>query len=638
MRTRRGALDGLRAVALAAVLIYHALPGALPGGFLGVEVFFVLSGYLLTTILLAEHRRDGRVDWRRYAARRVRRLAPALLALLAVLVLVVPIVAADDAHRFAGDLFSSLTGVTNWHLIRDHSSYFAAMGRPPLVRHLWSLSVEIQFYVLCPFLVAWIVRHRTRIAVVALGGGVGASAMVMALLYRAADPSRAYYGTDARIGAMLAGALVAVVLAGHADPAPRRRRRVVATAAGYAGLLGLGVLFVVSHERARLLYPLGFLATQLATALVIAQALRPGRLGSLLAARRLRWLGERSYGIYLWHWPLVALMRPRIDVAWSPGFAAVLTIAGAVALGHLSYGLLERPFLVSLTPTPTPRRGRLVVGVEWSLALVATAGLAVLVTDLPTADPIVSSLRAGQKVVSRQTDIPTTTAAPTPTTTVAPEPAPAAPAEVAPAQPAPSPPPAPVPATEVHGAAIGDSVMLGAAPQLQQRLGPSTFIDAKVSRQFNQGVDVARQLREEGRLGNVVIVHLGTNGPPTNRDVDRMMSQLDGVAHVLVVTVRMPRDWEAATNQTLRSAATRYPSIAIVDWHGHSNGHPEWFESDGVHLRANGAVAYADLLAAAIPPPPPPPTPPTTPPPTTTTTEPPTTTTTGQADVTAPPA
>jgi hypothetical protein len=174
--------------------------------------------------------------------------------------------------------------------------------------------------------------------------------------------------------------------------------------------------------------------------------------------------------------------------------------------------------------------------------------------------------------------------------------------------------------------------MLGAAPQLQGRLGGSGFIDAKVGRQFSQGVDVARQLREQGRLGQVVLVHLGTNGPPRARDIDALMGQLTAVPHVLLVTVRMPRDWEAETNQTLRAAAGRFATITLVDWRGHSEGHGDWFASDGIHLNGRGAAAYAELMGSAIPPPPPPTPPPTTEPPTTEpppppTTEPPTTTT-----------
>ena len=206
-RERIASLDGLRGLALVAVLAYHAVPGLAPGGYLGVDIFFVLSGFLLTTLLLGEHEFTGAIDRMAYAVRRVRRIAPALLVLLAALVVIVPIAAPADAHRLPGDIVSSLLG-----LIGDGSSYFAQVGRPSFVRHLWSIAVEIQFYVLCPFLVGWLARRRPKVAAWSLVAGIAASATLMGVLFNPADPSRAYYGTDTRIHALLIGCLVAVLV------------------------------------------------------------------------------------------------------------------------------------------------------------------------------------------------------------------------------------------------------------------------------------------------------------------------------------------------------------------------------------------------------------------------------------------
>src|SRR4051812_17493413 len=211
-RQRIAALDGLRGLALVAVLAYHTAPDLFPGGFLGVDIFFVLSGFLLTTLLLGEFAKAGAIDRLAYAVRRVRRIAPALLMLLTALVVFVPILAPGAPHRLPGDIVSSVLGVTNWHLIRDGSSYFAQAGRPSFVRHLWSIAIEIQFYVLCPFLVGWLARRRPKVAIGALVAGIAASATLMGLLYSWPDPSRAYFGTDTRIHALLMGCLVAVVL------------------------------------------------------------------------------------------------------------------------------------------------------------------------------------------------------------------------------------------------------------------------------------------------------------------------------------------------------------------------------------------------------------------------------------------
>ncbi|HEV8116031.1 MAG TPA: acyltransferase, partial [Acidimicrobiales bacterium] len=216
-RARVGALDGVRGLALGAVMGFHAFPDLVPGGFFGVEAFFVLSGFLLARVLLAEHDRSGSIDIGSFALRRVRRIVPALWVLLAALVVVGPLLASADAHRLMSDVAWSAAGLTNWHLVLDGTSYFSQLGRPPLVRHLWSVAVEVQFYALCPFLVLGVARCRRWLAAAGLVAGIAASAALLGLLAGAADVSRAYYGTDTRIGALLSGVLLAVLLGDRRD-------------------------------------------------------------------------------------------------------------------------------------------------------------------------------------------------------------------------------------------------------------------------------------------------------------------------------------------------------------------------------------------------------------------------------------
>lgn len=609
--SRVGPLDGVRGLALVAVLLYHAAPGTVRGGFLGVESFFVLSGYLLTALLLAEHHRTGTVSRRRYASRRVRRIYPAMVTLLVALVVFVPLLDHADAHRLPGDVWSSVFGLTNWHLIADGSSYFTRLGNPSFVRHLWSIAIELQFYVLCPFLVAWLARRTRAVAIRTLLAGMAASSLAMALLYRSPDPSRAYFGTDTRVGALLAGCLLAVVLTRHGENAMAERFRTTWSQVGGPVALGALVLLVAfANETSRLLYPGGFLATQAATGTLIAVSLRPGWVSGFLDRAQLRWLGKRSYGIYLWHWPLVVL-----TLHWSRLLAGVVTISGALVLGGLSYGLVERPFF-DARPRPhsravLPLRTRRIRSAVLGLGVL---GLVVLFLRLPTTDPIAHSLEVGQRVLAQQvtpaavsTTPPVTVPSTLPTGVATPPPTTAVPV------PPPPPPPAPIPVF-----AIGDSVMVGAAPQLQAKLGPGGFIDARVGRQFDEAARVTGQLGGEGRLGRVVIVHLGDNGAITSAEVDALMAQLDKVPVVLFVNVRVTRDWQNEVNQTLAAAVARYPKAKLVDWFGYSAPHGEWFERDGTHVKTSGAQGFADLIASSIPPPPPPP----PPPPTTTTTAP----------------
>ena len=596
------AIDGLRGVAVAAVLAYHVAPDSLPGGLLGVEVFFVLSGYLLANILFDEHRRTGRIDWRAYAARRVRRVGPALLVFLTAVVLVGAILTRADAHRIRGDVFWSALGLTNWHLIIDGSSYFNEVGRPPFVRHLWSLAVEIQFYAAIPFLVGWLARGPRALAVRWLAGGIGVSALAMALLYQGGDPSRAYYGTDGRIGALLTGALLALALA--RARVRGRRPAPLALLLGALGLVCLVVLFLTADERSRWLYPGGFLVCRLATVLVIVAALQPGWFARALGSKVPRWLGLRSYGIYLWHWPLVVLTRPGIDVGWSPAVSATVVVAGALVLGHLSFRHVELPFISPESAPPLPRRAQRVLTLT-RRGNILVGGVAVLIVlfSLPSADPVATRLREGEQLLAAQS-APTTTAAPTTTTT--------APATTAMAEPpvdtVPAPPPEttapPAPPAPLTVTAIGDSVMLSAAAPLRVGLGPSAYIDAKLRRQFTEGVEEVRKLREQGQLGQVVIVHLGTNGRPRDSDVDALMAELAAVPYVLLVTVRMPKRWEGETNQALWDAARRHPTVRVVDWYAYSEGHREWFASDATHMKTSGARAYAELLTASLPGPP----------------------------------
>src|SRR5438270_1380905 len=247
-RSRVGPIDGLRGVALVAVLLYHVAPGTVRGGFLGVEAFFVLSGYLLTALLLDEHRRTGQIDRVAYGERRIRRIYPALIALLAALVFFVPLLDHGNSHRLPLDVLSSLVGLTNWRLIADGTSYFAHLGNPSYVRHLWSIAVELQFYILCPFLVGWLAKRTPKVAIRVLVAGIAASATLMALLYQSPDPSRAYYGTDTRIGALLAGCLLAVVLSRGGDAIGPRFRTMASQVAGPAAVALFVALVLFARE------------------------------------------------------------------------------------------------------------------------------------------------------------------------------------------------------------------------------------------------------------------------------------------------------------------------------------------------------------------------------------------------------
>ena len=585
------ALDGLRAVAVAAVLLYHADLGWFSGGFLGVDVFFVLSGYLITCLLLDNRVTTGRIGLRHFWSRRARRLLPALFVMLAVTCLYTVVFLPDDAAKLRDDVLSAVGYIMNWHLIFQGQSYFQSLGRAPLLQHLWSLSVEEQFYLLWPLLLTgglalW--RGKPERLALAIVGLAGVSVLLMALLYSpGGDPSRVYYGTDTHASGLLIGAALAVMW-----PPWRLTKK---TGAGapltleVAGLVGLAVLlwcFLDVSEFDAGLYRGGYPAIALVTALVIAVVVHPAvRVSSgLLGVRPLLWIGERSYGIYLWHWPVYLVTRPGLDVPLSGMPLLVLRVTITLTLATLSYRFVEEPIrsgalrrrLEALRRSSrlhrqhVAKRLGLVGGVAACCAGLVGVGLA-------AADPV--SPPSGFPRQPARIAITTTTTAPAWTA-------------------APAPSPSPAPGGRVT--AVGDSVMLGAQRALAQFLGDRLQMDAHVSRQMSEAVDVVRALRDAGQLGDEVVVHLGTNGTVTEGQFDEMMHLLSGVRRVVVVNAKVDRPWEQQVNGVLAAGVPRHRNAVLFDWNAAASNHPELFVSDGVHLTGEGARYYALLITSKL--------------------------------------
>jgi peptidoglycan/LPS O-acetylase OafA/YrhL len=611
-------LDGVRALAVIAVVLYHLEVGWLPAGFLGVDVFFVVSGFLITSLLVADIRRFGHFDVRRFWVRRARRLFPALILVLVGVVAFTALVMPDELRRLRGDVLAAVGYVTNWALIYSDTSYFDAMARPPLLRHLWSLAVEEQFYLLWPLAVAagWALLRRRMLSLVWLGALL--SVALMAVLYEPlSDPSRVYFGTDTRAVGLLVGAGLAFIT----DPARLvrpavGRRRVMIELAGWAGLAGLAAWMLLGSEFARPMYRGGFLAVSLASAALIVGAAAPTSVSTVLGIPVLGWIGRRSYGIYLWHWPVIMVTRPQLDVTLDGWALGATRIAVTVALAAASYRFVERPIIEKgvagwmrgmLTPRPRPTRALAGVG---GLAVVASFVAVLVVAPTPLESP--PSAVAGTTPATTTTAaalvaaLPDTGSGRRPPAVAAPVDLPVSGAGTVSANiggPAGllvepdrrRPPPEPASVT-----AIGDSVMLGAADALRHVLGDTATVDAEVSRSFSAGADMIGQLAQEGALGDIVVVHLGTNGPVDAELFDTLMANAEPAERVLAVTVRVPRRWEAQVNETLAAAAERWPGLELVDWKATSDERPELFVADGVHLTDEGRQVYAALVEEAV--------------------------------------
>jgi peptidoglycan/LPS O-acetylase OafA/YrhL/lysophospholipase L1-like esterase len=600
----------VRALAVAAVLLYHGQLGWFSGGFLGVDVFFVLSGYLITSVLLDAWRKNGgRLGLGRFYLHRARRLLPALLAMITVTCAYVVLFLPDEASKLRGAVVASFGYVTNWYLILHQQSYFSSLGRQPMLQHLWSLAIEEQFYLVWPLLLGLALKFwrpsRVKLAVTILAAAAF-SALLMAVLFRAGgDPSRVYYGTDTHSSGLLIGAAMAVLLP------PWQLRAKLARGAPMAldliGILGLLVLvwcFANVSEFDSALYRGGYLAFACVAAVVVLVAAHPAATvtSRLLATKPMVWIGKRSYGIYLWHWPVYMVTRPGVDVPLTGIPVFVLRVAITVGLAAASYRFLEVPIRsgamsrrlaglrLSLRQAPSLQRRRLRVRVAF------TGGAVVLTTvvlgiGLAVAQPAPRPPGFPSKPASIAVT-PTTTVTKSSATTAAPKAAPA------PAPPAPNTTLTPIPNARVT--AIGDSVMLGAQNALRRFLGDRLQMDANVSRHFAEGLGVVRQLHDAGQLGDVVIVHLGTNGEVPGDQLDEMMRLLSGVQRVILVNTKVDRPWEGPDNDAIAAAVPRYPNAVLVDWHTIASDHPEFLVQDGVHLSSAGQAYYALILASKL--------------------------------------
>lgn len=662
------ALDGIRALAVLAVLLYHAGYRWIPGGFLGVEIFFVLSGYLITSLLLVEWRGTGQIDLKTFWLRRARRLLPALYLLLVATLAYAVFKLPGEVAQLRADAAAAFFYVTNWWLIFDHTSYFVAMGRPSLFQHLWSLAVEEQFYLIWPPLFALgIARIRERRLLLGVVLGVIASTTLMALLYQpAVDPSRLYYGTDTRAAELLAGVALAFVWqprqsvrwgnrAGKVVSrlvGTGRRAAILLDVVGALALAGLGVAMWRLGEYSPSLYRGGFLLVALLTIALIAVVVHGGArvVSALLGCAPLRWTGTRSYGIYLWHWPIYMVTRPGFDVPLNGlpllGLRVILTLTAV----EISYRYVETPFRSGtvgsawrsfrLGTTSRPRMVRVMwYGLSSTVAMstvllgfmvararpadpppylqvqevhitasptASSAPTTVVATPTPSTPSVATGAPGATNVTSAGLVIVTPPATTGPTATPS---RPGTPAETPSPTPTPEPTviPTPTPTVEPQVAsapsvtAVGDSVMVGAARDLAADI-PNLDLDAKVGMQVTEAIQILQARLDAGDLGEDVVVDIGNNGPMTRDEFDWIMQIAGSDRRVVFLSVRVPRAWEGTNNQVLSDGVARYDNAFMVDWYGATVNRPELFWDDGIHLRPEGADLYARMIAAEIEP------------------------------------
>jgi peptidoglycan/LPS O-acetylase OafA/YrhL len=619
-------LDGVRALAVVAVMLYHAEVSWLPGGFLGVEVFFVISGYLITLLLIAEQEREGKIALFDFYKRRIRRLLPAVIAMIAGVVALTALVPylRDSLARTRWPAFWGLFYGSNWYQIFVDQSYFDQQGRPPLLRHLWSLAVEEQYYVIWPIVMIIVLKvFRERLAQIAVVMFAGAfiSSIVMFARYDPLNPNEVYLGTHTRASGLLLGAALALIWRPYAIArSPLAKRGRLLSLVGIVGMLILIFTNLKFHDVVTVdgkirgydvLYRGGFLLVGFATLAVIVSATHLGSVFGqrVLGNRLFAWLGTRSYGLYLWHYPVFQLTRPGAvdeggDIDWPFWPLMALRLAITFGIAELSFRFIEQPVrqkrvrsvlraVVGHVNEQTAQRKqkyRVAAGVVGVLSLFVGFSVATA-KDKP--NEIEAELLANKdktQSIEEALGLVTTSTSSVPAVpTVAPSTLPNQTTTTVPATTTTVP--------KFKRLAIGDSVMLGAIEELQ---GNGFWVDAVVGRQVDKGLEIVRSVSASNAIGDVVLIHLGNNGPATQAWFDEIVDLTASARLVLIFTVRVPKPWQDENNGYIYNLQGRAPNVRVIDWNGLSGLQEGIFYGDGIHLTPEGQLIYTQIVEEMI--------------------------------------
>ena len=625
-RERAPGLDGVRALAVLTVIGFHEGASGLRGGFLGVDIFFVLSGFLITDLLIARYDRTGRLNLADFWTRRARRLLPALAVMLVIVTAAAAVIEPAQEASLRLALLAAATYTSNWYQILHHVSYFAAISQaaaPPPFDHLWSLAIEEQFYLVWPLIVLCVIvrldARRARVICALTGAAV--SALVMVIQYTpGGDPSAVYYGTDTHASALLIGAALALAwplrrLA--AIPAAHTRRL------DMAGIAGLVVLaWAVGHFSGSdpVVYPVGLLLAALGAAGLVAAAAGHGVIAALTSWRPLRWVGVRSYGIYLWHWPVIALGTALVGPGTSSAWLWPVETGVTIALASASWRYIETPIMrnglgvtirhwIQLVAAANRRPAAGTRGRAVPVTVAAAVAITVVVACYGIARPpapdapsgLLRQVANGQRVSSASQATPSARSARSaPSPSSAPSASPTG--GRAPAKATPAPAACHRGQPRVSGGqvtAVGDSVMLASAAALVAAL-PGVYIDAKIDRQTPAGLALIRSLAAAGRLRHVVVFSLGTNGSVTVRQLRQLRRAVGPGRELVLVSTFGPQAWEHAVNTALAAAARHGKHTELADWHQAIAGRTSLLWPDGIHPRPAGARLYARVVLAAI--------------------------------------
>jgi len=569
-------IDGLRAIAVTAVVLYHLGISWIPGGFLGVDLFFVISGYVITRLILDSINQSSALDLRSFYAARLRRIYPAFIFMVVCIIIFVGVWAPEAIKRFLSDLPYALSGTINWLLVARHQDYFETIGRPPLLQHTWSLAVELQFYLIWPIILLTILKYfgKKNIARIALLIAI-ISGVTLFLVSLRLDQSNAqqvshiYFGTDTHsLGLFLGSALAVSWIPQNLSADIEKRAQDVVDAIGVVGLLGLIAAFLFIDETNAGLYRLAFPLAGIFGCLVIISLVHPAsRFAPLISSAPFKWVGQRSYGIYIWHWVIFQVTRPSVDLtgqSWALYLARVLLV---LALADISLRWVEIPFRQGMVQNwfrgmkyRSPKiKLRQQLSIVFSVIAVLAITSSISVQAINKAEQIAQDQITQQEdQAASQEDLGSTTGL----------------------------------------WVTGDSVILGIRSKLESKEHIS-LINARVGRQAPELLAVMR-VDQSSVPSSPVVFNLGNNNALSEQTVIDIFEVVKNQPQIIVVNTAVPRPWKDANNAIISKIASRYPNVRLVDWDRVSKDRPELFAPDGVHLSPAGSDVYVDLVLTVL--------------------------------------
>ena len=569
-------IDGLRAIAVTAVVLYHLGISWIPGGFLGVDLFFVISGYVITRLILDSINQSSALDLRAFYAARLRRIYPGFLFMVICTIIFIGVWAPEAIKRFLSDLPYALTGSINWLLVARHQDYFETVGRPPLLQHTWSLAVELQFYLIWPIILLTVLKYfgKKNIARIALIIAMvsGTTLFFVSLQLDQANAqqiSHIYFGTDTHsLGLFLGSALAVSWIPQNLSADIEKRAQDVIDGIGVVGLLGLISTFLFIEESNASLYRIAFPLAGIFGCLVIISLVHPAsRFAPIISTAPFRWVGQRSYGIYIWHWVIFQVTRPSVDLSgqtWALYLARVLLV---LALADISLRWVEIPFRQGLVQDwfrgmkyrSAKVQLRQKISVISSIIIVLAITSSISVQAINKSDEVANQiLQQSTQEQQAQDDLGSTTGL----------------------------------------WVTGDSVILGIRSKLEAKEHIS-LINARVGRQAPELLAVMR-VDQSSVPSSPVVFNLGNNNALSEATVVEIFEIVKNQPQVIVVNTAVPRAWKDSNNEIISRVASRYSNVKVVDWDRISKGRPELFAPDGVHLSPSGSDVYVDLVVSVL--------------------------------------